>query len=99
MASRVRLSSVEVGDSEAPNEVGALEILINPVRNRTDGEQLHSRRLLKMKGKARAKAVGELAQRSHATVVDAREPEALPLASVDFAEEVAEARLQAEREK
>jgi putative transposase len=94
---RVRLSVVDECGSDALDEVEALEVLIEPLRNRTNGNQLHPRRLLRGKGTGRTRAGSKRTPGPPATLVDAREPEPRPLAAVDFAEEVAAARVQAER--
>jgi hypothetical protein len=77
------------------SDVAGVEVVIDPLRNRTAGDELHSRRLLKAKGKSRMKARPSPVESTTATVVDLRKGEVSPLATFDFEAEVAAARAEA----
>jgi putative transposase len=94
-ADRVRLSDVDSHGSGGADDLGAVEVLINPLRNRTDGSELHSRSLLKPKGKPRARVQQSSSAAAPANVVDLREQQTSPLSRFDFAAEVAAARAEA----
>ena len=95
VADRVRMSAVEDGGDGDLNDVASVEVIIAPLRNRTGGDELHSRRLLKAKGKSRMKARRSPEESTTATVVDLRKDEVSPLATFDFEAEVAAARAEA----
>jgi hypothetical protein len=90
------MSAIEAGGHGGLNDVASIEVIIDPLRNRTGGDELHSRRLLKAKGKSRMKARRSPEESTTATVVDLRKEEASPLATFDFEAEVAAARAEAE---
>jgi hypothetical protein len=97
VADRVRMSAVEDGGDGDLNDVASVEVLINPLRNRTGGDELYSRRLLKAKGKSRAQpARPSPVETTPANVVDLRKQGFTPLANFDFEAELAAARAEAE---
>lgn len=95
VADRVRIADVRDGDSSTLDDLGAVEVLIDPLRNRTDGGELHSRSLLKPKRKPRVRVEESPSTAAPANVVDLREQRTSPLATFDFEAEVAAARAQA----
>lgn len=95
-ADRVRVQTIDGDESGSALETSGTEILIDPLRNRTGGSYLHSRRLLKAKVKARPKSSTSVSASSRTTIVDLRDRPAGPLANFDFAAEVAIARADAE---
>lgn len=95
LADRVRLKAIIDQGSDASPEVDTVELLINPLQNRTDGNDLHPRPLLKGKRRPRVKTHAAPAAPEPATVVDLRENEVNPLANFDFEAELAAARAEA----
>lgn len=95
LADRVRLSDVDDRGNSGSNDLETVEVLIDPLRNRTNGDELHPRSLLNPKRKSRAKTNHPPSQPASANVVELRK-EAKPLADFDFEAEVAAARVEAE---
>lgn len=96
LADRVRLSTVDDHGDSAINDVDTIEVLIDPLRNRTGGNALHSRRLLGPKRKSRLKARHAPVDPRPADVVNLRTEQVTPLATYDFEAELAAARADAE---
>jgi putative transposase len=94
VADRVRLRGVD-GPRDAAHDVETVEVLIDPLRNRVGGDKTHPRRLLNAKRKRHATASAQPTRNAAATVVDTRVGVDRPLASFDFAAEVAAARTEA----
>lgn len=95
VADRVRLREVD-GPTDAAHDVDTIEVLIDPLRNRVGGDETHPRRLLNAKRTGRAQAPPRATKNAPASVVDTRVVGDKPLASFDFAAEVAAARTEAE---
>lgn len=96
VADRVRLSAVGDSVDGELNDVATVEVLIDPLRNRTGGDELHPRRLLNGKRKSRVKTRHSPIEPKPATVVELRKQGFRPLANFDFDAEVAAARVEAE---
>jgi putative transposase len=96
VADRVRISTVDDSRDGSSNDIDAIEVLIDPLRNRTGGDELHPRRLLNGKRKSRVKARHSPLEPKPASVVDLRNGASRPLANFDFDAEVAAARVESE---
>ena len=78
------------------NDIDSFEVLIDPLRNRTGGDELHPRRLLNGKRKSRVKARNYPLEPKPANIVELRSGASKPLADFDFDAEVAAARVESE---
>ncbi len=97
VANRVRLSDVDDrGNLNSNADLDAIEVLIDPLRNRVGGNEFHPRRLLNPKRKSRAKTRYSPVQSPPTDVIDLRKDAETPLAGFDFEAEVAAARVEAE---
>lgn len=91
LADRVQMRNVD-GPTDAPHDLDATEVLIEPLRNRVDGDLTHPRRLLKAKRASRVQTSSQSTKKVPVTEVDSRVVVDSPLASFDFAAEIAAAR-------
>lgn len=97
LANRVQMTTVgDCADGKA-DETATVELLIDPLRNRTDGNKLYPRTLLNGKSKPRAKILRSVPHFATAEVVDLRHGLGAPLADFDFDSELAAARAEAGR--
>ena len=95
-ADRVRISAVHDRQDGNLNDTEEIEVLIDPLRNRAGGDELHPRRLLNSKRKAHVKTRNSPLEPRPVNVVELRSEESKPLADFDFDAEVAAARVEAE---
>lgn len=95
-ADRVRLSVVDGQEAKRAGDAEGMEVLIEPLRNRTRGDELHPRSLLNAKRKKRIKALPQPTASSMALALDLRAPGTSPLSTYDFETELAAARAEAE---